>query len=103
MKSGDPDHQAGSMAKREEYKTTTKLLYSLRQEQGKVNSKFRRKTERGYGINWTWSSKSDWSGDAKIGENISPQLRLPLHRLGHKIGGVTIIGRMITGRSPMPR
>ena len=38
MKSGDPDLQASPMTKREDFKKTTKMLYSLRKEQGKVNS-----------------------------------------------------------------
>ena len=38
MKSGDPDLQAGPMAKREDFKKTTRMLYSLWREQGKVNS-----------------------------------------------------------------
>ena len=38
MKSGDPDLQAIPLAKREDLKRTTKMLYSLRKEQGKVNS-----------------------------------------------------------------
>ena len=38
MKSGDPDLQACPAAKREDRKRTTKMLFSLRKEQGKVNS-----------------------------------------------------------------
>ena len=37
-KSCDADLQAGPMAKREDFKKTTKMLYSLREEQGKVDS-----------------------------------------------------------------
>ena len=38
MKSGDPDLQASPTAKREYRKRTTKMLFSLRKELGKVNS-----------------------------------------------------------------
>ena len=43
MKSGDPNLQAGPMCKREDYKATTKLLLSLREEKGKANTCFPKK------------------------------------------------------------
>ena len=46
MKSGDPDHQAGPMAKREDYKMTTKLLCSLRQEVNSFIPKEKRTRQR---------------------------------------------------------
>ena len=45
MKSGDPE--ACLAAKREDFKKTTKMLYSLRKEQGKVNSSIRQEKRTG--------------------------------------------------------
>ena len=98
MKSSDSDLEAGSMVKRADYKAMTELLYCLRQKQGKANSYIQKERERGNGTYWTRNFKSDWSGSAKIGENISPLLRshLPCH--WDKVGGETRTGRMIAGK-----
>ena len=63
MKSGDPDLQAGPMAKREDFKKTTKnVVESLKKNKEKKVHSSQRKKEQDKGITWTRRSVNDWYG-----------------------------------------
>ena len=46
FKSGDPDLQAGPMAKREDSKQTVQVLFSVRKEQGRENTVIPKKSKK---------------------------------------------------------
>ena len=88
MACDDEDRQAGPMKAREDFRPTTQILASLRQEQGRQNSFFpKNERTRQRLLDEELQAKLEWMSQDWRTFFFSRNL-LPLHHL-HKVGGNT--------------
>ena len=85
----DDDRQVGPMRARKDFKTTTKILTSLRQEQGRQNS-FIPKNERVRQRNFSEALRTELEWQSPNWKNLLGRNLLPLHH-PHNNGGNTNI------------